>query len=250
MNVNQAIENRLELLSQVGKAALNVMFPKEFELYMCALELTDQSGKTLKYFIFPIMPSGIDEGKPQLNNIKKTAGGVTVLSSPTFNPTTITLTGNFGRSFKAVLGTDLSEFASSFTADSGQVTAGSLLSGVGNFFSNDIKTGYGCIKVLEDIIYQSQQVDSKGIRRLIFYNLALGNNYLVKTANIRLNQTESSNNMIWNYTLQLTSVASLEAIMTQKELKQQEFRLVTTGIVQSQLNKAINSIGSALKSVA
>lgn len=249
MTLQGAAQEQLNLLSTLGKSGLNLLHPNEFELYLCALELTDQNGNTLKYFVFPVMPSGIDENLPQLTNIKKTMAGVTVLSSPTFNPTDISLAGNFGRKFKVLLGTDATELISSFTTADGSLTKQSVLGGAANFFDNRIKTGYGCIKILQDIIEQSQQVDSKGIRRLIFYNLALGNSYLVKAINLRFSQSQESN-MIWNYNLQLKSIAPLSAIMTSQQIKQQQFRLVTTGFAQKAADVLLNSLSSILSSGA
>lgn len=244
MSLESAIQNRSTLLYELGKTALNIRYPNEFELYLCALELVDEEGKTLRYFVFPVMPSGISETKPQLTNIKKTLAGVTVLSSPTFMPTDITLSGNFGRKFKVLLGTDLQDFASSFTVNN-QITANSVISGVGQFFDARIKTGYGCIKILEEIINQSNQIDSGGIKRLIFYNQALGNSYLVKATSLTFNQSQESN-MIWNYNLQLKSIAPLESIKTSKEIQDQNFRLDTTGFAQKQLNNLVNSISNMI----
>lgn len=244
MSIENAVRNRGLLLEEIGKTALNIRYPKEFELYLCALELTDQDGQTLKYFIFPIMPSGISETKPQLTNIKKTLAGVTVLSSPTFMPTDITLNGNFGRKFKVLLGTDLQDFASSFTVNN-QITPNSILSGVGDFFDNRIKTGYGCIKILEEIIQQSNQIDSGGAKRLIFYNQALGNSYLVKATSLTFNQSQETN-MIWNYNLQLRSIAPLEAIKTPKEIQDQNFKLDTTGFAQKQVNNLVNNLSGMI----
>lgn len=244
MSIENAVRNRALQLEQIGKAALNIKYPNEFELYVCALELTDSDGNTLKYFIFPVMPSSIDESIPQLTNVKKTLAGITTLSSPTFVPTDITLVGNFGRKFRVLLGTDLQDFVSAFSVNN-NVTTESLLNGAIEFFDNRVKTGYGCIKVLQDMIEQSNQVDANGSKRLIFYNQALGNSYVVKATNLRFNQSQDSN-MIWNYTLQLKSIAPLEAIKTKRELEQERFRLNTTGFVQKQVDNLVNSLTSVI----
>lgn len=244
MTLDGAIAQQRAKVGEFGKAILNVQYPNEFELYLMGLELTDQNFNTIRYFVFPVMPSSIDENLPQLNNIKKTMAGVTVLSSPTFNPTDINLNGTFGRRFRVLLGTDASDLVSSFKAD-GKLTAKSILGGAASFFDNRIKTGYGCIKILQDIIDQSQQVDEKGIRHLILYNPALGNNYLVKPINLRFNQSQDSN-MIWNYNLQLKSIAPLESIKTQQQLKQARFRLNSTGYAQKQAQNVVNALSMVL----
>jgi hypothetical protein len=245
MTLQQAALTQVAKLGEVGKAALNLQYPNEFELYVIALELTDQNFNTLKYFVFPIMPNGLDENIEQLVSVKKTMAGVSVLSSPTFNPTTISLNGSFGRSFKIVLGSDAQELLHSFTTSTGAVTGKSILAGAANFFDNRIKTGYGCIKILQDIIEQSQQVDEKGIRHLILYNPALGNNYLVKAVNLRFNQSLDSN-MIWNYNLQLKSIAPLEAIKTKQELDDARFRLNSTSYAQKQSQRLVNGLSRVL----
>src|SRR4051812_44167158 len=100
MSIENVARNRMLMLEQVGKTALNIRYPKEFELYLCALELVDQYDNTLRYFVFPVMPSTMQETIPQLTSIKKTMAGVTVLSNPTFVPTDINISGNFGRKFR------------------------------------------------------------------------------------------------------------------------------------------------------
>lgn len=236
----------IDILTQVGKSALNVRHPKEFELYMCALELTDQEGVTLRYFIFPVMPSNIDESQPQITNIKKSLAGVTVLSSPTFVPGDISLSGNFGRKFRVLLGIDYIDLISSFKTTNGQVTFSSLAEGIVNFFDKRVKTGYGCCKILEEIIAESKIVDEKGIRRLIFYNPALGNNYIVKPTSLRFSMSQESN-MIWNYSLNLKTIASLESLNNVSQSQQSEMRLAVTGCIQQQAQRILSSLTSILR---
>jgi len=227
-----------DLLSGIGRSVLNVKYPKEFELYMCALELLDQDSKTLRYFVFPVMPSSIEEIKPQITNIKKTLAGVTVLSNPTFIPGDISISGNFGRKFRVLIGKDYVDLTSSldFTIKNKKKE---------QVFNAQMKTGYGVCKVLERIIDESKVVDEKGVRRLIFYNPALGNSYLVKPTNLKFSTSQESN-MIWNYSLSFKTIASLESVQEALQLENRDQKLAITGYLQKQTNRAINSLTSIL----
>lgn len=235
MSLENVIRNRNSLITTIGKNALNVKYPKEFELYICALELVDEDFNTLRYFVFPIMPSSIEEIKPELTNIKKTLAGVTALSTPTFVPTDITLVGNFGKKFKVLLGTDYVDLVSSFV-DNG------VGNGLRELFDERIKTGYGCIKILEEIIEQSNSIGADGrLRKLILHNPALGNSYIVKASNIRLHQNEQTN-MIWNYSLPLKSLAPLESLLLPESMESVGKRLNITAYVQKKVDKVVNGI--------
>lgn len=245
MSVGKVILDNAALVKQVGKATLNTMYPKEFEVYMCALELVDETEATLKYFIFPVMPSNIEENKPEITNIKKTLAGVVSLSNPTFIPGDISLSGSFGRKFRVLLGQTVTDITSSFTTTKGKMSFGSAARGVSQLFSDNVKTGYGCYKVLEDIIAESKIVDENGIRRLYFYNLALGNNYLVKPLGLKASMSEE-NNMIWNYVLSMKTIAPLDSIRTAKQNLGKRFRLNATGYLQHQVQDTVNVLTSML----
>lgn len=234
MSIENVARNRAVLLEQIGKAALNVQFPQEFELYVVALELVSASGKTLRYFIFPVMPSSIEEVRPELTNIKKTIGGISVVSDSSFVPKDINLAGTFGRKFRILLGEDFVEMTQSLKT--GQKT---LKEAAKDLFDVRAKTGYGCTKILQDIIEESKVVDEEGPRRLYFYNLALGNSYMVKPMNLRFSMSEQSN-MIWQYSLQLKAVAPLDQILT--DFKDQTKQLVITSYAQKQVNRIVNNL--------
>lgn len=246
MSIENAVRNKAVLLEQIGRSALNIKYPNEFELYMCALELVNQRGKTLRYFVFPVMPSNLDETQPQITNIKKTLAGITVLSTSTFIPRDITLSGNFGRKFRVLLGGDYIEFISSFKTEDDKVTKESVLRGIEQTFDERVKTGFGCCKILEEIIEESNVVDEDGIRQLIFYNPSLGNNYLVKGTSLKFSQSQETN-MIWSYSLALKAISSLNSIKTSSEIEEQGKRLNTTGYVQEQVDRVINGLTSILK---
>ena len=80
-----------------------------------------------------------------------------------------------------------------------------------------VKTGYGAIRILKSIISKSNGVDKNGQPfRLYFYNMALGESYLVVVppSGFTCSQTKDKN-MIWEYSLTLTSIAPLNSLKTQ-----------------------------------
>jgi len=241
MSIENAVRKRALLVESAGQTILNIKYPNEFELYVIALELVNQQNVTEKYFVFPIMPSTIDESLQQTHNIKRTLGGVVTLSSPNFVPVDISLTGNFGRKFKVLLGTDYKDFISSFV-DNGKVTNNSFANGVYELFDNRVKTGYGCCKILEELVSQKNQISySGGMKKLILHNLSFGNSYLVKPMSISFSQSQESN-MIWNYRLDLKAIAPLDALYTDSELEEQRKRLGTTAFIQKGVDNVVNNI--------
>jgi hypothetical protein len=204
-----------------GKEYLNATYPDEFEYYACALELTDETGKVLEFFSFPIMPQSISETKFAPTNIKKTLGGVVITNHTTFNPFDISLNGHFGRKFRKVLyEKEEKKKGNSETGESGadlpyegityqQANQGVILpTPPKKIFSSEYKTGYGCIKILENIFSRAHRGVDKNRKplRLYFYNLSLSSNYLVEPVNLQLSQSRDQN-MLWQYNLQLKAVA-------------------------------------------
>lgn len=246
MSVDNVARKYSAGIEQLGKVAMNARYPNEFELYMIALELIDSRGKTLNYFIFPVMPSSLSEDSQQIHNIKRTLGGVSVLSTAGFVPTDITLSGNFGRKFRVLLGDNWQDITSSFLDGSGQMTKDSFKEGSKEVFDQRVKTGYGCCKVLEEIVNSANLLDSiGGVKTMIFHNLALGNSYVVKSMGLTFSQTQESN-MIWQYSLRLKSIAPLSALYSSKQLREQRLRLGVQGFLQSRVNTLVNSLSSML----
>lgn len=239
MSIENAIRNRSVLLERLGKAVLNVRYPKDFEMYVIALELVDGDSNTLKYFIFPVNPSSIDELETKLTNIKKTAGGVVSLGTTTFNPVDINLSGNFGRKFKILLGSTFTDFISSFKTAAGGLTLGSLAKGLVKTFDDRVKTGYGCLKVLQEMCDEADLIDDKGPRRLIFHNLAFGTSYVVKTISFRTNMGQDTN-MIHSYYLQLRALASLDDLQVSGTSDRKT--ALTTNYIQGQTDRLVNAL--------
>ena len=206
---NDLIKDRLvSLTNTIGKSGVSSLFPNDIELYFFALELVS-NGKILEYFVFPVNPQSIKESNTPLMNVKRTAGGITTLSTQTFVPTDITFSGNFGRNFKFLVNSQLISFSSLSFGDLSNITANNI----SQQFSPTIKSGYGCMKILERIVNKANQINKETGQpsQLYLYNLALGNNYLVKPVNVTFSQDLNSN-MIWNYTLSLKSLARIEDI--------------------------------------
>ena len=243
-------------ITEVGRVALSSLHPNDLEYYLLSLELTyfspDGKEKTLKYFSFPVMPNSIIQTEPQITNVKKNYGGLTIINSPTFVPKDITIQGNFGRQFRVLIGNVVESFASIQSTPS--LKEG--FAGTKNLFSktfskNDdpqlisqelssyIKTGYGSIKVLQAICEQSKQIDYKRPRRLYLHNPALGHSYLVKVVNLNLNQNLQSN-MIWNYNLQLKAVSPSENLEGGSTNRLSDS--LTNGLIQKGLNSAVSAI--------
>lgn len=236
MSVESEYRRFRALGHDIGKRALNALFPDDFELYIIALELVNSADETEDYFIFPINPNSISEPKNPIQTIRKTAGGVSVMSTDTFNPTTISMQGNFGRQLKFLAGKELISFSSIGFKPS--------LNNAKPNFSENFKTGYGCLKVLESIVNKSNTLDRFGKPyALFFYNLALGNNYLVKAIDFTPSMNMDTN-MVWGYSLTLKSLIKIEDIVT-KDKRSLIAGLSATSAIQNR----VNNIGNSLKAL-
>lgn len=213
------------ILKDLGKTAAHYLYPNDFEVYICSLELVDSSDQTVDMFVFPVMPEQLAETNTPVMSINKTAGGITVLSTVSFTPTEISIKGNFGKKFKILVGRDLIEgSAVSFSTDGGASNLNYFgeLNTNQKSFSNTIKTGYGALKILQSIVFKANMLDrNNNPFRLYFYNPALGNNYLVKATSLTQRQSKDTN-MIWNYELSLRSVAPI----TVRSLGNNQYSLV------------------------
>ena len=240
MSIESTYDKFISLNKTIGKRALNALYPDEVELYIFALELINSSGDTEDYFVFPINPSSINEQYHPIKSVTKTAGGVTVLKTTTFSPTDISIQGNFGRQFKILLGKEVISFSAlkfkgntptpSFSAE----------------FDPKIKTGFGCYKSLENIIKKSNTLDNlDSPYSLIFYNLALGNSYLVEAMSLAPYQNLEMN-MIWSYNLTLKSLLPVEEISSVSERSMTQSLSVNQAI-QGAVNNIANNVAKLLK---
>ena len=245
-----------ELIRTIGRSAMNALYPNDFEVYMMALELAHSIGNTIDYLSFPIMPEQIQKNEPKRTNIKNSASGITVLSSSKYISEEISIKGNFGRNFKILLSPKepVGEGVA-FSTNVGKYNLSQI--NVGNNagdlslsapkFEVGVKTGYGAIKILQAIISKSNGTDTTGKPfRLYFYNLALGESYLVVVPpnGLTLSQNKDSKNMIWEYSLTLNTVAPLSALKTQN-LGSSLLTVIGTNAIQ----KSVNTFASSLKTM-
>lgn len=216
---NQAIS----LAQQLGMQTLSSVYPYDFEWYMCALELTDSKDQTIDYLAFPIQPDSIQKSEPTRNNIKKSMAGVTVLSNDAYIPQDITIRGSFGRQFKLLLNVkEIKGKNSQYSTVNGvyslyQKAGASAI----NYPSFNIaaKNGYGIIKILQAIVNKSVGLDDEGKPfKLYFYNMALGESYLVAIppSGAQFSQ-DVSKNMVWSYSITMKTLAPLDAVREEQE---------------------------------
>lgn len=241
MSLTETIAQAHALRSQAlgrtaGKWLLTQANPNEFEYYMMALELLDSDLATHSYFVFPIMPSQISYDNVPLTKVTQTAAGVSVLKQDQFNIKKLTLSGSFGRDFKVLMGTEMLNLTNALTTS----TVGSAL----HNFSASIKTGYGCIKYMEAIFKQLQQLDSKGKpHHLILYNLAFNQKFLVELESEQYQQQLDSN-MVWNYSITLKAIGDAEHYLGSK-IKSTS-ALVTQDLSAKAMNAAYKKATKAL----
>ena len=196
------------LISQLGKTTVSAAYPNDIEVYLCAFELVDSKLNTEAYFAFPIQPSSIQKVEPTRTTIKKSLSGTTILKNSSFIPQELSLKGNFGRKFKILNGLDGFGYGNTIEDKLGSFQSVQFDTPE---FSYSVKTGYGCIKLLQKIFQSSQKVDKYGkSKSLVFYNLGFGESYLVTIppTGFSFSQTEDQN-MIWSYQANLTIIAPL-----------------------------------------
>lgn len=242
------------LVGTLGKGVLAALFPKDFEVYMMALELVDYRDRTIDYFAFPIMPESITKVEPKRTNIKKSSSGTTVLTSNSFVPEDLIIKGNFGRTFKillspkapAVQGVAFSTVKGKYDLLGTKVRSLGLAT---KDFTIGIKTGYGAHSILRAIINKSNGVDGAGRPfKLYFYNMAIGESYLVAVppSGFTSSQTREKN-MIWDYTLNLTVLAPLDAVRSARK-KTSMLLLLGFSVLGAGIAAALKEVKNQLKS--
>lgn len=194
-----------DLLRSTGRAMAHGIFKNDFEYYAVSFELLDWKGQVVDMLILPVMPSSISESQPNIANVKKTSSAVVSLYNPSFVPQDISLSGNFGRKFRVLLGLDTVN-AAAFTFNKDALEDGS------SEFNIGIKTGYGVSKRLQRIFKNALRVDNEGRGyKLIYNNYAFNSSFVVEVMTHRFEQDESKN-MIWNYNINMRTLAPAAAI--------------------------------------
>lgn len=245
--VEDAYKKVVQLQAEVGRSTLNMMYPSDFEVYLMSFELVkiNENGKeeVLNFFSFPVMPNNISQSEPQITNIKKTVGGITILNTNTFIPKDVTIQGNFGRSFKLLISNESVNFralalnpkqAIKSVGQAFKKKVSEILDAQPTTFSNTVKTGYGCIKILQAICDASVDIDNGRPRRLYFHNPAFGESHLVKITSFTANQNMQQN-MIWGYNLQMKLISPIENVRVNNDNSLKT--LLTISSVQNGINK-------------
>ncbi len=247
------IRSRLEqaLNGQAGMSALHASFPNDFEYYMCALELVKYDGSTIDYFVFPINPSLFSISNMKAPSVEKTMGGVVISNNPTFTPIDINISGNFGRSFKVLVGKNPDVSVAQYSTASGSFLRESMQSGNSGKFlrtmiSTRVKNGYGATKILESICDKSHgEIDGRP-NQLYLYNPAFNSNYIVKVMGVTFKMDQSTN-MVWHYDMRLKAVAPMEVVLGAQRTRLGALDALSRGAIQKTVNEVSRlavSIGS------
>lgn len=227
----------LESGASAIRAYINSLYPDEFEYYLCSFELMNDVGVVEQVLIFPVMPDSIQESRTSLVNVKKTMSSVVSLTNNTFAPTTVNITGSFGKKLRILLGPKQTT-ASAFYFEKQIKVANETIE-----LNAEIKSGYGVTKKLEQMIKKSQREEGY---LLFFYNLALNNNYLVEVTDMSFQQS-MENNMLWNYSLSMKSLANAEDVRPGG--KDAYKKSINEMLKFQNINKAVSKMVDTLKSV-
>ena len=225
------------LATNVMRSTLATKFPNDFETYLMALELVDSSGNTVDSISFPVMPNHIQKNEVNRVNVKKSSNGIVVLSSNSKAPSEIIVRGDFGRGFKLMLQPQRE-------AVEGYAFRG--LSFNTPEYEVGVKTGYGAFKLLQSIISRCTELDNSGNpHRLILYNMALGEIYLVVPSpnGVMFTQTQDRN-MIWQYNITFIILGNLYDLSSSKK-RDSSVELMKASILQN----GVNIVGSEIRSI-
>jgi hypothetical protein len=184
------------------RAYLTTMFPSEFEYYLVTLERINRAGTVHEQLIFPVSPQSISESRTSLVNIKKTNNSIVALTNRTFAPTTISLSGTFGKKIRILLTAEKQNTGAAFQFG---INLGKEKVPYKRPFKQygEVHTGFGVTKMLEQMVINSQKYSDS---LLFLYNYISGNHYLVECTDMQFTQS-MENNMFWNYSLSFKSLA-------------------------------------------
>ena len=227
-----------------GRDGMAKQYPRDFELYMCALELVDDNDDTVDYFGFPVMPSNISKTETEATTVQTSFTGITVFNKQGYTPDEISIEGDFGRAFKLLSWEEdgyYPGFATQKAIEDGFYTSDQINSNFKDIkqeFLVGVKTGFGCTKILQSIIHKAKSHGPTGMTyKLYLYNQALGESYLVVPTKqpLTLSQNEQSSNMIWKYQLNLVIIADLNDVKNNKKSKSE----LQTSLSSEQVVKSV-----------
>lgn len=223
MSVDIVRSQLKNLAAQIGQAGIHYLWPNDFEYYVLGLDLTDSEDRIIESLVFPVMPDNIVEPRPSISTVKKTASGVVSMYNTSFVPFDISVRGSFGRKIRLLSNNAF------YSTKSGGIVQGDDYNP--STFNTNIKTGYGTTKLLERIKEKAYSVDQSGNPvRLYYYNLAFNSQYLVEIRNITFQQ-DMSNNMIWNYTMNLKAIAP--AYLVRNNSSTSTIALLSSSVINS-----------------
>lgn len=246
-NVSIALNRYKELLQTGGEQALNALYPNEFEVYMMSLELTDSDGNLIDYLSFPVLPKTFSQVEGKRVNVKKTMNGVSVISSKSFVPKQVSMSGDFGKTLKFLNTPQVSFAGLAFSTKSGIYSSLDTNPRTPkiNFpsFSPMVRTGYGVTKLLQAIIDKSTSLDAKGKPfKLFFHNPTMGESYLaIPTPNALTISNSIDKNMIPTYSLNLTLIMPLSRLKNELSKTSLKNRL-TADFIQRSVNVVANEV--------
>lgn len=235
-----------DIVTNAGRSVLNYQFPDEFEYYLFAVELVDSQGRQVDMLVFPVLPENIQLTKPALTNVKKTSGGVVVLSTPTFTPNDITIQGTFGRKLRVVSRGNVVNVGAAFQSSlkSRLSQRGESLRTLANEFSPTVKTGFGVTKLLENLFLKYNQQSDTGPLKMFVYNRTFSDDFLVEPLMFEAAQSKEQN-MIWYYTMRFKTLAPASAI------RGTSYKSDLRGLMTiDNLQKGIDKVGDFAKSQA
>lgn len=238
------MSKHLEIVKDVGRMGLNLLYPNDFEYYLIIMELVDSEGRTVEYLSFPVNPESISYDDELLTNVKKTLGGVVATDIGTNRPKRISLTGTFGRKLRLLVDVDSPCDNSNTKSGVFSMTPNNGLEIKTNIFNARLKTGYGTTKILKAIVDKSVQLDEYNQPyKLYLYFPPLGESYLVKFQNFKLNQDYSTSNMLWKYNMTLTVLGELKDMLGSESSSVSQLKLPA---IQKGINLLFNKINSYL----
>lgn len=242
--MGEATRTVRELLASMTRPVAGALFPDEFEVYMISLELVDSKGDIADFFSFPVMPSEITKTESEMTNIKTTAGGIVSLTTDSLVPHDLTINGTFGRSFKVLIGRDIIDFKA-FGESYKSIKKGKLKQ-FKNPFNAKIKTGYGCTKILQQILSKSVQLDNYNKPyRLFLHNPTLGESYLVEKMNFTLRMDDQTSNMMWNYSVNFKILGNADLFIDSGISS--TTKMLGVGVIQGGINQLAKKIGVMTK---
>jgi hypothetical protein len=228
--VGSFLSNVGGVVSPAGRAILNQVAPNDFEYYLCSIEVVDANdlNNVLEFFTFPITPNNMSVIKSKSKTVTKTADGISVLENNSFVPIEMSISGDFGRKLKII------------TRGGSDVKSDNIL-------TRNVKTGYGCVKVLENIYNRTSNLYNGLPVLVFFYNYAFNANYLIEVTSFQASQ-DISKNMIWNYAMSFKAIAPADDIIDSPELKKRLSKYTTIDSVQKSAKNVLSFTSSALTS--